>query len=162
FVAKVLPDGATSFVRYTRNPLGLPTDGISTYTRLDGTVGARTNTFVYAGNDLDLLRRIGPQGEQVSSNWFNAYHQVLTNFNALDEKTIYTYNANRQLTSVLTPAGLTTTNIYFTAGASVNRLDKTIDLEINRTNAYTYYSNGLVNTHTDERDLTTTSYWDNL
>ena len=37
----------------------------------------------------------------------------------------------------------------------------TIDLEINRTNSYTY-SNGLLVTHTDERGLTRTFLWDAL
>jgi YD repeat-containing protein len=34
-------------------------------------------------------------------------------------------------------------------------------LEIKRTNSYAY-TNGLVLTHTDERGLTTTNYWDDL
>lgn len=59
------------------------------------------------------------------------------------------------------PAGLTTTNIYFTGGADINRLSQTIDLEILRTNSYTY-TNALVFTHTDPRRLTVTNSWDNL
>src|SRR6266540_4071716 len=57
---------------------------------------------------------------------------------------------------------MTTTNVYFTSGTSANRLDKTIDVEITRTNAYTYLSNGLVQTHTDERGLARTFTYDNL
>ncbi|HEX5218421.1 MAG TPA: hypothetical protein VFZ59_02550 [Verrucomicrobiae bacterium] len=43
----------------------------------------------------------------------------------------------------------------------MNRLDKTIDVEIKRTNSYTY-SGDLVFSHTDERGLTATNYWDGL
>src|ERR1043165_5810295 len=46
------------------------------------------------------------------------------------------------------PGGLTTTNVYSTSGDDAGRLQKTIDLEINRTNSYTYYSNGLTYSHT--------------
>src|SRR5206468_12633861 len=85
-----------------------------------------------------------------------------SSFDALNQLTSYTYNANGQLTGVLRPSGLTTTNSYFSGGGSDGRLAKTIDLEIHRTNSFTYYSSGLVFTHTDERGLTTTSFWDGL
>jgi uncharacterized protein RhaS with RHS repeats len=65
------------------------------------------------------------------------------------------------LTSVKTEVGLTHTNIYFASGPYTNWVQTSIDLEINRTNSYTY-TNDLVWTHTDERGLTTTFTWDNL
>ncbi|HEX5222240.1 MAG TPA: hypothetical protein VFZ59_21985 [Verrucomicrobiae bacterium] len=166
--ARVLPDGSNSFHRLVRNHRGWPTNEVSTYTAPNGASFAqgssnlRTNDYLYDGNGIDLLRHVGADGNQVLSNYFNAYHQALVSYNALNEATVYTYNGNRQLTSVLTPAGLTTTNIYFPSGDDAGRLDKTIDLEIQRTNAYTYYANGLVWSQTDERGLTTYSYWDNL
>jgi RHS repeat-associated protein len=158
FVAQVLPDGTNRFERTEYNEWGSPINVISTYTLNDGTVGVRTNTYIYANNGIDMLLHVGPDGSQVSSNRFNPNHQVTTNFNALNEQTVNTYDASGQLTSVKTPAGLTTTNIYNSDG----RVEKTIDLEINRTNLFTYYTNGLLRVQTDERGLATTNTWDNL
>jgi hypothetical protein len=75
-----------------------------------------------------------------------------------NQETAYTYKAYGQLTSVKSPADLTTTNIYYASGDSVNRLSSVIDLEISRTNSYTY-SDDLVFSHTDPRNLVTTNYW---
>ncbi len=139
-VALVLPDTTTRFSHYTRGTHSQPTEEISTYTRTDGSVGLRTNVFIFAQNGIDLLRHVGPQGEQVVSNYFNnSYHQPDKSYDALNQETLYTYNTNRQLTSFHGPSGLTTTNIYFANGNATNRLDQTIDLEIGRTNSYTYY-----------------------
>src|SRR5207244_1996651 len=127
---------------------------VETYTQTDGGIGRRTNSFGYDSNGIDRLTATNASWVQVSSNFFNAYHQVLISYNALNEATTFTYDSNRQLTSVRTPGGLTTTNLYFTGGASANRLDKTITLEISRTNSFTYDSaNGLPQTHTDARGL---------
>jgi RHS repeat-associated protein len=71
--------------------------------------------------------------------------------------TIYTYDASNRLTSVRTPAGLTTTNIYNAAGFLI----QTIDVEINRTNSFTW-TNGLILTRADERGLCRTNTWDAL
>jgi YD repeat-containing protein len=162
-IAQVVPDGSTRYVFIRRDSWQRPTNVVSTYTKSDNTRGTRTNRFIYAANGIDLVQHLGPEGEQVVSNYFgNIYHQPDATYDALNQATAYTYNANRQLTSTKTPAGLTTTNIYFTTGNGTRRIDRIIDLEINRTNAFTYYANGLVNTHTDERGLTTTQYWDNL
>ncbi|MBI3851947.1 MAG: RHS repeat-associated core domain-containing protein [Verrucomicrobia bacterium] len=157
FVARVLPDGTTSFARTERNDWGAVTSQVDTYTKPDGTVGQRTNTFTYASNNIDVLTHISADGTQVSSNYFNANHQVLTNLNALNEMTIYTYDSSNRVTSIKRPSGLTTTNLYNSDGT----LAKTIDLEINRTNSFTY-ANGLVYSQTDERGLTITNTWDNL
>lgn len=43
-----------------------------------------------------------------------------------------------------------------------DRLQKTIDLQINRTNSLTWYTSGNLQTKTDERGLTITYYWDGL
>jgi RHS repeat-associated protein len=161
-IARVLPDGSTWYQWKRNNEWGAATNIVETYTQPDGTIGLRTNQYVHAANGLDLVLQIGPQGEQVVSNYFgNSYHQVDASYDVLNQETRYTYNGYRQLTSLKTPSGLTTTNIYFSSGASANRLDKTIDLEIARTNSYTY-SGDLVYSHTDERGLTVTNYWDGL
>jgi RHS repeat-associated protein len=162
FVGQVLPDGTTRYTRTTRNTLGLPTQEVSTYTAPDGSPAYRTNTFTYAVNGIDLVTATNALGVQVSSNAYNTFHQVLTNFNAVGDATVFSYNANQQLSTIAKPSGLTTLNLYFPSGTDSNRLDRTIDVEISRTNAFTYYGNGLVFTHTDERGLTTTSFWDDL
>jgi RHS repeat-associated protein len=160
-VGQKLPDGTTNFVRTVHDGLGNVLTNISTYTTTSGAVALRTNRFRYAANGTDLLTVTNALGVQVSSNVYNAYHQVLTNYNALGEKTVCTYNSNQQLIRVQYPSGLTTTNVYFTSGDYVNWLERTIDLEIGRTNAFTY-SKGLVRTFTDARGLSLTYTWDSL
>jgi len=77
--------------------------------------------------------------------------------NALGYVTTLTYDGSNRLTSVHSPAGLTTTNNYNSAGF----LTQVTDIEIGRTNSYTY-ANGLVLTHQNERGLVTTYAWDKL
>lgn len=155
-----LPDGSTAFTRTVRNSFGNVLMNVSTYSS-NGAVALRTNIYSYASNGIDLLTTTNALGVLVSSNAYNAYHQVLTNFNALGEKTVFTYNTNRQLVQVRYPSDLTVTKIYFTGGDYVNWLEKTIDLEIGRTNSLTY-SDGLVRTSTDARSQTVTYTWDAL
>ena len=167
YVGRVLPDGSSWFERTDRNTLGYVTTNVGTYAS-GGSVALRTNLLAYGTNLIDLVAATNVLGVQVSSNAFNAYHQVLTNFNALNERTVFTYNTNQQLTSIQRPNGAVTTNLYFTSGTYTNWLDRTIDFEINgaattfyRTNAFTY-TNGLVFTLTDARGLTLTNIWDAL
>jgi RHS repeat-associated protein len=160
--AYVLPDGSTRYEYYEFNSLGKPTLFVETYTKEDGTTGTRTNHFEYAEDGIDLLRQVGPLGEQVLSNRFDNLHELIDTFDAVNQLTSYVYNSHGQLTRISSPSGLTTTNIYFSAGGSIGRLEKTIDLEINRTNTFTYYASGLVQSHIDERGLIRTNYWDGL
>jgi RHS repeat-associated protein len=164
---RVLPDGSTYFLRSERNAMGLPTRTVETYSTAGG-LGHRTNVLTYAANDLDLLTITDAVGVQVSSNSYNAYHQVLTNYNALGEMTVFTYNGNQQLSSVALPGGLVTTNLYFTSGSGSNQLSTTIDYAVvgdntvdYRTNSFTW-ANDLLETHTDPRGLTLSYAWDEL
>jgi len=161
--ARVLPDGTRTFTRTDRNSFGAVTTNISTYS-VSGTILLRTNVSLYASDDIDMLTMANALGVQTSSNSYNAFHQVVTNYNALGEVTTYTYNSSHELTSTIRPTGLITTNIYDANGLLVT----TFDYEIvggspvyYRTNSYTY-ANNLVYTHTDERGLITTSLYDNL
>lgn len=163
-VGFVLPNGTTRFHQYTRNGQDLVTQDISTYTETNGVLALRTNKFIYAANQIDLLQWIGPKSEQVLSNYFapgNLYHQPDAVYDALNQVTSYTYNGNRQVTSIRRPMGLTITNVYFSSGTYANWLASYIDQEISATNSYTYV-NGLIFTHTDARGLTVTRYYDNL
>ena len=169
FVASVLPGGTSHFVREDRNNLGLPTRTVETWSAsAGGTVLLRTNTFTYSTNSIDLLAANNALGVQLSSNVYNAYHQVLTNYNALNEKTVYAYNTNRQVTSISRPSGLITTNIYFQSDEARNFLDRSIDYAavegatVNyRTNSFTW-ADGLIQTHTDPRGLNVAYTWDSL
>ncbi len=157
-VARVMPDGSTAYQYFERLTNGLPTKAVEKWS-VAGNALYRTNTYSYAANNIDLTLHIGPYGEQVASNVFNGYHQVTTNYDALNQKTTYTYDATtRQLTSVTQPTGLVTTNYY----DGNHRLQQTTDLPINATESYTWGADGNVKSVTDARGLVVTNYWDGL
>ncbi len=157
-VARVMPDGTTwyQYAQYTTN--GLPTLAAEKWAR-GNTAFFRTNFYLYAANNVDLVAATNALGVRALSNVFNAFHQVTTNYDALNQVTVFTYDPSiLKLTSISRPSGLTTTNIY----GSNHRLQQTIDLDILRTNSYTWYANGNVQTQTDERGLSVTYFWDGL
>ena len=161
-IARVIPDGTTWYTAYWRDQWGHPTNVVETYSTGFGVERlTRTNQYIYGANGIDLVQKIGPQGETELGLAYDNNHHVLRMTNAVGEVTYYTYDTAGRLASTKTPAGLTSTNIYFQTGGYTNWLQTTIDLEIGRTNSYTY-TNDLAYTHTDERGLTTTNYWDNL
>lgn len=163
FVGRVMPDGTTSFTRTDRNSFGYSTTSVSTYS-FAGSVLLRTNLYAYDPNAIDRLSVTNALGVQSSTNVFNGYHKVVTNYDALNQMTTYTYNTNQQVTSVTGPTGLITTNIYDTNWHLAMTYDYafvTGSPVYFRTNSYTY-ANDLVYTHTDERGLTTTNTWDAL
>jgi len=157
FVAWTLPGNQSRFFHYQRNVLGYPTNVVETWNSSSGsTVQQRTTTFTYnATNNVDLIAATNAARFQVQSNVFNTFHQVTYSYDALNQVTTNLYDSNHRLISVSRPTGLTTTNIYGTNGF----LSQTVDVQINRTNAYTW-TNGMVCTHTDERGLTVTNTWD--
>lgn len=155
FVARVLPDGTTSFARTGRNSFGAVTNDVNTYS-VGGAVLLRTNAYRYDASGINLIAATNALKILVSSNVYNAYHEILTNYDALGQKTVYTYDSSNRLTSITHPTGLITTNIY---GAD-DLLAQQIDIGFS-TNSYTY-ANNLVFTHTDARGMTTTNTWDNL
>jgi RHS repeat-associated protein len=162
-VAQILPDGASRYAYTETNPLRNPTRTISTYGNI-GSVATRTNTFSYAGDGIDLLEARGPGNELVSSNAYNSFHQVVTSYNAVNDRTDLVYDSSHRLTAAVSPTGLATTNYYFTSGTNIGWLDKTIDYDgatALRTNTFTY-EKGLVKTTTDPRGLTVTNAWDDL
>ncbi|MGZ4971362.1 MAG: hypothetical protein ACXWDN_01275, partial [Limisphaerales bacterium] len=162
-IAAELPDGNVWYKSIKRNEWGHPTNIIETYSLGFATdTLRRTNQYIYAANGIDLVQVIGPKGETLAGYTYDSHHNVTFYTNAVGEVTTNTYDSASHLTSVSTPAGLTTTNIYFaTADFLTNWVQKTIDLEIKRTNSYTYTAN-LVATHADERKLSVTNTWDNL
>jgi len=162
FAALVLPDGTSRYSYTERNfPWEKVTKQVGTYSGSGG-VAQRTTTFTFAANGIDLLITTNAAGVQSVSNAFNSYHQVTTSFNALSEATTFTYDGTtHKLLSTKTPSGLTATNLYYTSGSHIGWLQQSIDLEISRTNSFTYL-NGLVQTHTDPRGLIITNTYDGL
>ena len=158
-VTRALPDSTVWYTTYQRDAWGRATNITDTYSAYYGDLPlTRTRQYVYDGPDLVTV--IGPQGETLAGYAYTN-HLVLRATNAVGDVTFYTYDAQDRLTSVQTPAGLTRMNIYFPSGPYTNFVQTAIDLEIGRTNSFTY-TNDLVYTHTDERGLTTTMLYDNL
>lgn len=77
--------------------------------------------------------------------------------NAVGYVTRWTYNAAGDVTSLISPTGLTTTNTYDSEG----QLTRSVALEISRTNSAAY-AVGRLTTQTDARGLTTTFEYDAL
>jgi len=158
-VAARLPGGPWRIAINERNSLGKPTTQKETYTDASGTTKWRTNTFEYAANKMDLVR-LTVISETVS-NIYNAFHQVVTNYNALNEVTTYAFNANQQLTNRSKANGLITDFFLDSNNWPTSVVDRADAGVYYRTNSYTY-TNGLVQTHTDPRGLTVTITWDAL
>ncbi|HEV7925252.1 MAG TPA: RHS repeat-associated core domain-containing protein [Verrucomicrobiae bacterium] len=154
-VANVLADGTTRFSWTARNGFGAVTTNINTY-GLGATTSLRTNIFTYSTNAVDLLTLTNALNIQVMSNAFNTNHQILTNYDALNQKTVCTYDSSNRLSTITTPTSLVITNSYGTNGYLAQQISVGF-----ATNSYTY-SNGLVLTHTDPRNMTVTNTWDNL
>ena len=147
----------------TTYSFGAATTNVSTYS-VGGSVTIRSNIYTYASNGVDLLTVTNALGIQVSSSSYGTNHQILTNYNALGEQTVYTYNATQQPTTVTRPTGLVTTNAYDGNGLLTTTYDYAViggGPVYYRTNSYTYV-NDLVLTHTDDRGLVTTNTYDNL
>jgi RHS repeat-associated protein len=170
YIARVLPNGQTAYTYQQYNALGYPILNVSTYS-IGNTVALRTNIYLYAANNIDLLQIIGPDGVTNVSYGYNTLHQLVAETNALREVTRYTYasfansySTNSQLTSIIYPSGLVTTNIYNSSGFLITNCDYALvggSPVYYRTNSYTY-TDGNVYTHTDERGLTVTNTWDAL
>jgi YD repeat-containing protein len=162
-IARILPDTTSQFIYIDRtNFWRKPTQIASTYSTVGTNVYLRTNTMSYAANKVDLLEVRGPTNELLVGNGnYNAYHQPGVITNAVNEVTTITYNdTNHQIIRIQSPSGLTTTNIYFTSGAT-NFLQQTKDLETTNSISFTY-DKALVKDFTDARNLTVTLNWDAL
>ncbi len=82
FVGWKLPNGESRFVYTLRNSLGAPTNIIETWNDNAGNLKVRTNILIYATNNVDLLIVTNALAIRVSSNYFNAFHQVITNYSS--------------------------------------------------------------------------------
>jgi YD repeat-containing protein len=108
-----------------------------------------------------------PGNELLSSNAYNGFHEVVTSFNAVNDRTDFTYDAAHRVTGMAYPSGLVTTNFFYTSGANVGWLERTIDYDKDsgtpfRTNKINSYFKGLASSSTEARELMITATWDDL
>jgi YD repeat-containing protein len=159
-----LDELGSAFTRYkwfVRDGSGRPTKIVDTYSMEAGESPlTRTNTYLYDGNG-NLTIHNGPRGENIEGYAWDNYNQLLRATNAVGEVWYYTHDSQGRLTSMKSPSGLTTTNTYFATGEYTNWVQTRIDLEIGRTNTFTY-TNNLIASVTDERGVTTSYTYDNL
>src|SRR5262249_992046 len=98
-IARLIPDGTTSYTWYRRDQWGRATNVVSTYsTGYAITPLTRTNIFTFDTNG-NLLTTIGPLGETRGAYSYNAHNQDLTGTNAVGDVTLYTYDSQGRLTS---------------------------------------------------------------
>jgi YD repeat-containing protein len=172
-IAYRLPGGDWQGTKYVRNSLGNPTRVEQTYSvrskdpanvEYTWITAWRTNYYLYASNGVDLLSThfagTGAAIRLQSSNVFDAFHQVTTNYNALGEAAYYEYNSNHQLIKETFPSGLIVDYSYDANGFLTSIVERSLTQNL-RTNSYTW-TNGLVLTQTDPRGSTTTNTWDPL
>ncbi|PWU12323.1 MAG: hypothetical protein C5B50_21765 [Verrucomicrobia bacterium] len=160
-IARVLPDGSVSYSTYDRDQWQRPTTVTETYsTGYGATPRTRSWQYLYSDDGIDLVQVLGPRNETLAGFAYTN-HAVLRATNSLSDVTSYTLDLQGRVTSIKTPAGLTTTNRYFATGTYTNFIQMTIDMEINRTNSF-IFTNDLVAVHTDERGLSTTNLYDPL
>jgi RHS repeat-associated protein len=159
-LGRVLDDGASQIYRYEYNPLGK-------VTRATDPLG-RTKTYVYDTNGIDLkeMRRVnGQNSELLQSLTFNAQHEPLTVMDAAGQVTTYTYNAQGQVATIVTPprdglsqAQRTTTYTYDQNGF----LESVTGPLAGPTTSYTYDGYGRVRTVTDPDGYVLTYDYDAL
>lgn len=198
-----LPGGETHYDWSRYDFFGNVTNLVSTGTLPDGTLGTRTNQFVYSTNIYSYNYSVVSGGGSTTTNWIvpnlltkviaadgipiwsaggfervtvtNYYpsgsqtNQIITGWsrvlpntvtNAIGQTASFIFSGFDQLTSCKSISGLTTTNLY--SNPTNGFLLQTIDLEIGRTNSFSFTSNGLVGTFTNELGLNVALGWDNL
>jgi len=163
WIADVLPDGSTRYAYQLFDQFGHLTNHITTYTTVAGSLGTRTNKWVYSADGVDLLRHTNVVG-LTEETYTYSNHQLATVTDLASRITSFTYDTNRKVTSVTLPTGLITSNVYSSDGF----LSKILELEVrsgtnyfHTTNTYTYLA-GNVKTQVDSRGLATTNTWDAL
>jgi RHS repeat-associated protein len=235
-VAWRLPSGETHYQYKIYDYFGNVTNLISTYTLSNGSVGTRTNQFIYADNTYTYL--LGTWNGSGIINSVSTYYTIpdlLTKVVGADGNAIWTYggfdtvtwtnffytgsqtNGTTLTSSRVLPdyatngVGLVSTNTYTAGGKPISFYDlyqgtptatnydygtwlatsfpgyskvsstrsvagllttnffdgngflvKTIDLQISRTNSFTYTTDGLIGSLTNELGLKLAVTWDNL
>ncbi len=180
-IGRWMPDATTvqytayNYYVYPANLVGLVSDNEATYTKSDGTVGARTNWFGYSTNGIDLTSITNSFGQWVKLA-YNAHHQANFITNALNQLTSLSWEDTftHDLQSVSWPSGETLTLDYFPPAYgrfsftnATTALLRSISLSPQgRTITNTDYTNGLPRaisaTGTGLPTLLVTNTWDGL
>jgi RHS repeat-associated protein len=158
-VARVLADGSTQLSQFEYNNLG-------NVTKTTDPVG-RSTTYVYAGNNVDLLKvrqTTGTSHTLLRKLTYNAKHLPLTDTDAAGQITTYTYNAYGQMLARVNAKNEQTT---FTYGGGVpdGYLASIASPPLNGVSAVTtfgYDSFNRVRTVTDTDNYTVTTDYDAL
>ncbi len=161
-IAQILPDGTTWYQWFQRDEWGRTTNSVETSSSVfRETPQTRTNRYVYGENGIDLIATYGPDDQLEAGYAYDSAHRLIRSTNALQEVTHFFYDSAGRFNGMKTPAELTTTNVFYASGEYAGWLEYTAELEILRTNRYTYLNNR-VREHIDERGLATTNTWDAL
>ncbi len=175
--ARVLDDGSTQLTKFEYNTIG-------NVTKITDPLGRETD-FVYGtnnvpdpnpatGSSVDLLRVLQKNGaiyDVLENITYNAPHQPLTVTDAALQTTTFTYTANGDLQTVvtpprgtLTPAQRTTTYQYYSDSAAFGpgRLQRITGPVSGATTDFAYDGYGRVRTVTESDGYAVTTDYDNF
>jgi RHS repeat-associated protein len=124
--ALLLPDGTSQyqlFNYFTNSPPpgpGLMSDTESSYSLPGGTIGARTNWFQYAANEIDLSSVSNSAGQFVELG-YNTNHQIISATNSLGQVSTLSWDAStHNLTNLSLFSGQSINLSYYPANAGTN------------------------------------------
>ncbi len=162
------PDGTTWYEYTPRNSSGMRTSKKERWEE-GGSVKSRTWTYTYATGtgdatveNLVLVEEKGPSNELIRGYKLHPTYKGLYSeeTNAVGEVTLMSYNAQRQLLTRQTAAGLLSSFTYDANDRLLTEIDSVLGTPV-RTNSYTWL-NGYQRTHTDPRGLIRTFDYDFL
>jgi RHS repeat-associated protein len=172
-IARVMPDGTTSWTSYERNTMGAVTRQIDKWT-VAGAATYRTNWFYYdSGNGRDLVLHVGPDGTNevgFAYDQVNYPHLPIRMTNGIDKVTHYTYDSSKRPLTTRTPSDLLSTSVYYASNdANIHYRNRLKTEVLSRystgipisTNEFTWL-NGMVRTHKDPANLLLTHTYDAL
>jgi RHS repeat-associated protein len=169
-IARILPNGESQYVYYEYNDLRQPTLRVATYSLADGSVGTRTNRYLYnTANNIDLRENwfeSATESFRVAAYGYDANHRRITFTNSMNEVTLVSYDSAQRLQSVAFPSGVTRCYYYDPSGSYPNDPSSIVDrltaTGVALATSTFAYSNGQLCRYTDARGLTMTNCWDAL
>jgi len=172
-VAFVLPDGRTSYEKYTYYSAGYPAALVGrpsqvdhNYDKSDGSVGVRNVQYTYSTSTGDLLRETYSDA-RTNFYTYNSTHQITTFINTGNETNTFVYGgADNQITLAYWANGEVTDYTYNYGSLSADfhnshMLTRVHDAVAARSVLFNY-SNGLPRLITNVLGMTITNYFDGL
>ncbi len=167
-VAQVLPDGTTQSTVYRYSTGATPAPGLvltneSTYTLSNGSIGARSNYFVYSTNAIDLLTISNSSGQFLKIA-YDGSHQPTNIIDSLNQPTTLTFGPTHNLGGFTLPSGLSVALKYYasnSASANGSLLSNVTWSATGRSLTFTY-TNSLPLTVSNDLGLKITNFWDGL